>query len=459
MNRAILPIAILLLTAALTACGDNGASNPTATPSATSTSPTATPAPDPSSSPTPTPSLGPGVIQLTRGPDAPFPDDMAFIIETGCFACEGYATGLVRLYRDPSGQIRVDNIFDPIAMGYPPYRFEDADGQVNEHTPFLSGPVTSPDHSVIAMGVCIKHECGDGGLFGWNADAESVILRSFDGGVTWEEVARGGPVLQVAAVQDDGTVLTVNYTDAFDGVSLPPAEFRLFPGGEAVTPPDRYSGYPLVTAFGRLLWPSADGTLLHTDGIPFIESPDPDFAVVTGYYQPSADRLLVSWSLGGSVSDRERIIMYKRNGEEIKVTKTFITEQFTLLGWGSQDRAAITIDVPPPPIEYGRPIPALLDFATGEYRPITEGFASDEPPYAPYGRTYVRVVQIGPFARVTGTDSCLNIRTEPSITAQVLYCAADGVLLTDSGETSGNWVSVTTPGGVEGWASATYLER
>jgi hypothetical protein len=54
-----------------------------------------------------------------------------------------------------------------------------------------------------------------------------------------------------------------------------------------------------------------------------------------------------------------------------------------------------------------------------------------EPPFT-NNRTIV-AVQRGPFARVVNTEgTCLNIRAEPSA-AQVLDCAAEGVLLRDLG--------------------------
>jgi hypothetical protein len=79
------------------------------------------------------------------------------------------------------------------------------------------------------------------------------------------------------------------------------------------------------------------------------------------------------------------------------------------------------------------------------------------------GRTAVHAVQTGPFARVTGTGSCLKVRAEPSLSGEVLTCAADGVLLRDTGDTrttdGAEWVSVMTPAGTPGWASAAFLQR
>jgi hypothetical protein len=111
----------------------------------------------------------------------------------------------------------------------------------------------------------------------------------------------------------------------------------------------------------------------------------------------------------------------------------------------------------------GAPVPVVVNLETGEYRPIVEPFVPEGGAYHPYGRSLVRAVQIGPFARVVNTGACLNIRLAPSLTGEVGTCAADGVLLTEVGETRDadgvTWVHVRTPAGLDGWASVNYLER
>ena len=128
------------------------------------------------------------------------------------------------------------------------------------------------------------------------------------------------------------------------------------------------------------------------------------------------------------------------------------------------DQAIIAIELPQETPRFSAPIPALLDMESGEYRVIVDPFSSSESPYNwPYGRSLVDAVQTGPFARVVDTGLCLNVRAEPSLAARALDCMADGVLLRDLGEMREaegvTWVRVSTPAGVEGWASAKYLER
>ncbi len=454
--RWLLTAATVLLTTVIFACSDDDATGRTSTPT-DSLAPTATPSPTPTTEPTAAPTPDPNSVLMTRGADIPFPDDMAFIIETGCWGCDGTATGLSRVYRDPSGDLRSERIFDPLAMGYPPLVSTSPDGQVHEQAPYLSGPASNHDGSVIAVGVCVVPACSSGGLNGWNADAEAIILHSTDGGITWNEITRGGPALNVVAVVDD-RVLTVNYLEPLSAV-----EYTLFPGNELVEPPAGDSGYPPFSLGDELLWRAPDGSLYLTDGSTFLEGPsNPRELVSVGGVGKGA--LLIDWGPGAGGEFFNRIMMYEIDDEPLSA-KTLFSDEYTTLGpwFPKDDLAVISVAIRPPPEYYGLPIPALLDTSTGEYRLITEEFVPNERPYFPYGRARIRAVQIGPFARVVDTGSCLNVRAEPSLAAQALDCMADGVLLRDFGEMSEadgvTWVRVSTPAGVEGWASAKYLER
>ena len=72
--------------------------------------------------------------------------------------------------------------------------------------------------------------------------------------------------------------------------------------------------------------------------------------------------------------------------------------------------------------------------------------------------------KVVPTVRVVNTDnSCLNIRVAPDPSAEILDCAAEGVLLRASDQFADDangvrWRAVTTPSGIEGWASTQYLE-
>ncbi|TMC00578.1 MAG: SH3 domain-containing protein [Chloroflexi bacterium] len=297
----------------------------------------------------------------------------------------------------------------------------------------------------------------------WEADSVSAILRSTDGGVTWNEIARGGPALFVVGLLESGEVLTMNYLQPLAGV-----EFRTYPGNIVVEQPSGASNYPpVLTASGQALWRTSAGGLLLSDGAVFI--PDRSGIGVArrmlGDLTPDKGSFLLGVDLAEGGVSAYGLETYAMNGSVPSRQRLYKTSQFIVPGWWSpkDDRAVVTINVPPPPEYLGVPVPALLDLASGEYRLLRDTFVRDQRPYQPYGRSLVDAVQVGRFARVVNTGSCLQIRAEPSSSGEVLDCVADGVLLHDTGESrsgdSGTWIAVTTPSGNQGWASAAFLER
>jgi hypothetical protein len=111
--------------------------------------------------------------------------------------------------------------------------------------------------------------------------------------------------------------------------------------------------------------------------------------------------------------------------------------------------------------------PAWIDVEGGRVHPFYDPFA--EIGFLS-GSLRVVAVQKGPFARLVGTESCLNIRGEPSTFATVLGCVADGVLLRIPGnrdvpamgpggrrEPLDGFIEVITPDGTSGFAHVGYL--
>jgi hypothetical protein len=151
-----------------------------------------------------------------------------------------------------------------------------------------------------------------------------------------------------------------------------------------------------------------------------------------------------------------------------RVLQAYSTPHFSLVGaWPQEGTLFGNTSVYPgelggalPTPFYADYLPALIDLHTNTIHPIRDPFL--DPPLA-NGRNTVLAVQRGPFARVVNTDgTCVNIRADPLPSAGILDCAAEGVLLRDSGTTggpAGEWLKVVTPAGAEGWANAQYLER
>ena len=126
---------------------------------------------------------------------------------------------------------------------------------------------------------------------------------------------------------------------------------------------------------------------------------------------------------------------------------------------GNMSFGGLALSVPTPEPHLVNYLPANIDLANGKFDVIPNPFL--DLPFGSGRRNHIVAVLRGPFARVVGTGSCLNVRAEPA--GEVLDCAADGVLLRDTGETveldGANWLRVETPAGLEGWVSTAFLER
>jgi hypothetical protein len=393
---------------------------------------------------------------------------MAFIVETGCWGCEGGPRSLVRIYRDPAGNIRSETILDPSALGYPKQRAVSPDGSTYDYDPAINGLAVLPDASLMAASVCIEGGCDAGGLGTWQAGSVAAVLRSTDGGVTWDEIGRGGPALSVVGLLEGGEVLTINYLQPLSGI-----EFRTYPGNEPVERPAGATDYPPVTTLlGELFWRSADGALLRHDGSTFIPARNginPGWRML-GHATPGKGSFLLGVEMSEQEASSYGIEAYEMRGDLPIRQRVYKTEQILVPGSlvqapGSSkedDLAIISITVPPPP-DIVAPVPAIFDLNSGEYRLIKDPFVKSEPPYQPYGRSIVDAVQVGPFARVVNTGSCLNVRKEPSLSAQTVGCMPDGVLLRDTGEeldvAGGRWLRVVTPGLETGWVTTEFIER
>ncbi|HEU4758588.1 MAG TPA: SH3 domain-containing protein [Dehalococcoidia bacterium] len=405
---------------------------------------------------------GTTVRSLQMGPEASLPDGVALILETGCWGCDGGPTGFLRVYRDPSGRLRTETLLSAQTIGVRRL-VTNKEGVQEKQEPYITGLAMKDDASDIVVSVCVREWCGGGGLDAWSADAVTAVFRSLDGGVTWQnlgEIDIGGGI--VAPLPDGQALIAVWEAELAD------AAFRVFPAGQVVSPPGLASHeWPAFTLDGRIVWQPGEGKLVREDGSVFLDlGPG---ANPYGHSQARQDGgISFSWSWDpGIVPPAGPPLYYLSSiGEDGRLLATSAAPKFLLPGvWlepgvliGNTDVAAEELSSPASQFFLGF-LPALIDFEAGLIHPIAHPFL--DPGYEG-GRSLVHAVQRGPFARVTGTGSCLNVRESPSATAPSLACAADGVLLRDTGETSdgdGAWLRVVTPSGLDGWASTAYLER
>jgi hypothetical protein len=221
----------------------------------------------PTSEPTATPDLVGGVAArpLAIGDAVAFPDDLAMIIETGCWQCDGPTEGLERVYRNPAGEIVVETLFSAEKMGLEPRVVQTDKGPQNEE-PTITGSALTYDASRILVSVCTRGTCLEMGAPP-GEDAQTTLFESTDGGVTWEvlDVLDGG--LAVRAITEDGLLLAdFNPQPGVVGIA-----YRLYPGGKEISPPeDALSHRVFATPDGALIWGTADGRLLRSDGSEYL---------------------------------------------------------------------------------------------------------------------------------------------------------------------------------------------
>jgi hypothetical protein len=414
-------------------------------PSETTETP-ATTAGTPSASP-PT-FLGVRSQPLQIGAERPLPDGVAVLVVTGCWQCDGPATGIVRVYRDAAGVTHTDTLLQ---------RTEGAQNQ-----PYISGVAAAPDASDIAVSICTRGYCG--ALNAITSDARTSVLRSRDGGVTWAELADLDGAYSVDALDRHGIILSGPYP-ARDAAAPPAAPtFWRYPGRQPVIPPlGAERGRPVVLAGGDLGWRSDDGRrLLATDGRVILRldlgehsagiTPAPDgerFAVSWWDVPPGQPPSTGRYYLGILGADDRLRSVFASDGV---VRAGVWLDDRSVLGNVSVTAAQLTTPPPEPFLGY---VPALIDLESGRAEPIVEGFGA--------GRNQIRAVMRGPFARVRGTGDCLAVRAAPRRDAPAMACVADNVLLRDLNEmhagAGDRWLKVATPAGIEGWSNAGYLER
>ena len=230
------------------------------------------------------------VEPLEIGEPAEFPDDVALIVETGCYGCDGPTSGLLRVYRDAAGSFHRDTLFTVEQLGLGPRLVTDASGGRDRTSRHMSmNYALSADASRAVVGVCTRGFCVELGDEP-SADAQTTLFRSLDGGATWEQWGtldgerrsyRHAGTTDVLLARDEGG----------------PSRFEMFPGGEAIEPPADADAlaWPLALPEGELLWPANDGRLLHSDGSVFVDiggDPTHEYQVTSLTPAPDGETLL-----------------------------------------------------------------------------------------------------------------------------------------------------------------------
>ena len=436
---AVLALAVLTLAA----CGGGSSdASETATavtdPTATNASETATSGPSltsvadtPAPTQTPTPLIPGGRIRELTWGDPVSIDGFAAIIGVGCFGCDGPLAKLVRLYRDPAGELRQDVLFEQEPFEY--------------GARYIGGIAISEDGARVAVTVCTLGYCG--GVAYASEDAASSLHISPDGRMTYSV----GELPGASAAAGYGAEGLLLWNQDSDGMF----SYEWHDSGQPLSGPSRAPRFPVLAAGARAeFWITDDrSAVLLTDGTVVWETPVEGGEIGQVFPRPDGGVLLIFWNLGGA-----SFVTRSMGGQDINHVRI---RGGLLVPWSWHDADTITAN-----FWAGESTPVLFRPGSGSIRPLEGPFAtstSDADPGRLFGRNSLLATIPGAFARVvTGEGECLNVRSAPALIAEVRGCWADSVLFGTEGRTEfldgREWVEVTPPGAKTGWAAAEFLE-
>ena len=441
--------------------GDSSQST-TATPSSVVQQPTATATPPVTPTPAPLPEVlqESGVTALEIATLIQFPDDMSLILETGCWECGGQATGLRRMYKDADRELRIEQLLSVEDLGLPPLIAQTLGGS-EEVPPFITALAVAPDASEMLVSLCVAARCSalpDAGP----PLGRAAIFESTDGGITWRELGRDyPPSLRVIGYIAPGVAIVALTDSGTFGIT-----YYRFPGFEPLEHSD--GDHPILSPGGDVVWGTKRGPPIRGSGETFLDLGPLTFPGPNAVTYSDVDGLLpLSWFWNSPESSESRYFLSLVNVDG-EIAETFETSPvsnnlLTAIPFGDGravgtmmvDRGQI-LGAPP---DYIGLLPAILGLESRRYNLIKEPFL--EADFEPE-RDIIHAVQTGPFARIDGTGSCLNLRSFPSLDAAKVACLADGVLLRHDSVAVTNqdveWLQVTAPDGTRGWAATDFLD-
>ncbi|MGI8424639.1 MAG: LuxR C-terminal-related transcriptional regulator [Chloroflexota bacterium] len=266
-------------------------------------------------------------------------------------------------------------------------------------------------------GPCRRKETDGSGDSG-----ELALVVSTDGGVTWAEVARVPRRSFALRFIDSEVLLAIR-----NGSGSGDFDYRLYP-----------SDTPAAA-------PSADSWLEAPDGSIF-RTGDPG----------SGD---------GIANEGSMVFSVVTPGQPIAAYFAFpggwlgaghLVSRTLLLGAAGRSEKA-TLNNPPRNLGGFFPQAVLVDLELATVAPLAGLIGADGT-----SQSILPIALVpGPFLRVSNAETCLNVRERPDLTAPVVGCLRDGVLVRDRGErqTTGGitWAAVSDPRGHDGWASLEFL--
>ncbi len=372
------------------------------------------------------------------------PLDSLLYVVTGCWACEGYDTGLERVITDPDGNVSVEHVADPPLL---------PNEIVTEYR-------ATPDGAMLVVATCsATPRCYPIGSPSF--DAHSRLFASKDGGFTWEELASYQGYMAPWQMGADGRILVLRTFGSGDP-STWSTTVQLLPGGaQVVRPPGLAESYALPRLVpGGVAWLSNNQVLPGTDGVPAINVPLGPGDQLTDLLPLADGRILFTWFDNASnpgAGTHHLVGLLSAKGELLWTRQMPSDGEFALNG---QFAGALLIGNVAAPRSMGiGQLPALIDLDSAAVQPFD--LALGQQPLV--GRNRFIAAISGPFVRISRLGTCADVRQSPSNAAKSLGCFKDGVFLQDLGDVTTAdgtaWVHVITPANEEGWADARFLAQ
>lgn len=453
--------------------GNDGGADATPTPSAAAVAaPTDHPQLTPPNKPTPTPAASPpntylagdltgtSVIQLRQGDPIDLPNDVALIIETGCWQCDGPTTGLDRVYRDPSGKIRTQTLVSAELLGIT---------NDSGNPPVILGFDALDDASLIVVAFCTAGDCGWLGVP--DANAHTTFFESTDGGVTWTQIADLAGLYRLVSLipADFYSEPDVLVSGPFPTDPEAPYEprFSYLRAGVDIVPPSEAGDFPQpwIAPSGGIFWQGASSRLFTSAGEPFFYVGAAAYLAGNITSDLSGTRWGIPWGLPtGNGPALQFLTLVDETGHIVRslqydryVSYGANSNADVMYGNAELDPDLLVGDLQSPNFTF---LPAEIHLNEGVFYPILDPFTGKR---FNFGRNRVVAVQTGPFARVVNTDgSCVNVRAPAGLSEMIFDCVAEGVLLHDTHEHTTvdgiDWTRIVTFDGLQGWVASDYLE-
>ena len=400
--------------------------------------------------------------------------DIALLVQPHTWAYVHTQEGGIEVVGDGGPASRLDRISRSVVGEIIRETLMTRDGFIAEFPEFLSDSnyplvdfVVAPDRSCIFAVVC-HYGCE----FVVGHPGRTSLFESRDGGVTWHHIAtspQGEPGWRVERVLpegiegEEGFQLIISGGRGEDGSLY----YMLQPSGKVLPWPELPMGYeihrPLLRE-GEFYWtayrrPGSDDSkpeyiLLTDDGAVLQPKPPRGYEIRRPFLQDGQIIWILHRSSGLDDSKPEYILLTD-DGQLLPWPEPYEDATWP---WAGQAGEEPTYVDPETGVERILLIPPyLVPPDVGGPDPRLSGRAS-------YSGQRLGLVNLrhGPFLRVTGTGGCLHLKAEPSLGAEELTCAANGVLLKDLGyveeveETT--WRRAMMPDGTDGWADARFLQ-